>query len=76
MLFTILICFFALSYVIMPRLLREVKRERLSITLDPRLITWLQENTGSSVDNKKFRTISNAIEQGLILLKEKTESEK
>jgi hypothetical protein len=60
----------------MPKLLKEVKRERLSITLHPKMSAWLRDNTGPLVDNKKFRTISDAIEQGLLLLKEKIESEK
>jgi len=54
----------------------RIKRVRQSITLHPKIYEWVAENIGSSIDDKKFRTLSDAIEQGLLLLKNKIESEK
>lgn len=65
------------SYVIMARPKKtEPKRERLSVTIHPTLLKWVQENTGSAVDNKRFRSVSDIVEQALLLLKEQVESGK
>jgi len=73
----IFISFGMYSYVIMARPKKtDEKRERLSITLHPTLLKWVKENTGSAVDNKRFRSVSDIVEQALLLLKEKIESEK
>ena len=65
------------SYVIMARPKKdEPLRERLSITIHPDLVKWVKENTGSVIDNKPFRSTSDLIENAIILLKEKMESEK
>ena len=63
------------SYVIMGRPKKtEPKRERLSITIHPDLNKWIQENSGSVVENKPFRSASDLVENAVILLKEKMES--
>ena len=54
----------------------EPKRERLSITIHPDLNKWIQENSGSVVDNKPFRSASDLVENAVILLKEKIEAKK
>jgi Arc/MetJ-type ribon-helix-helix transcriptional regulator len=54
----------------------EPKRERLSITIHPDLNKWIQENSGSVVENKPFRSASDLVENAVILLKEKLESKK
>ncbi len=60
------------SYVIMARpKKKEPKRERLSVTIHPDLLKWVKENTGSVVDDKPFRTVSDLVENAIILLKEK-----
>lgn len=65
------------SYVIMGRPKKKGdKRERLSITIHPDLNKWIQENSGSVVENKPFRSASDLVENAVILLKEKMESEK
>jgi hypothetical protein len=73
----IFICFDAYSYVAMARPKKtDPKRERLSITLHPTLLKWVQDNVGSSVENKPFRSVSDLIEQAILLLKEKVETKK
>jgi len=73
----IFICFDAYSYVIMARPKKtDPKRERLSITIHPSLLEWVQDNVGSVVENKSFRSVSDLIEQAILLLKEKVESKK
>ena len=73
----IFICFDAYSYVIMARPKKtDPKRERLSITIHPSLLKWVQDNVGSVVENKPFRSVSDLIEQAILLLKEKIESKK
>ena len=73
----IFICFDTYSYVIMARPKKtEPKRERLSVTLHPSLLEWMQNNVGSAVENKRFRSVSDLVEQAILLLKEKVESEK
>ena len=65
------------SYVIMSRPKKdEPLRERLSITIHPDLVKWVKENTGSAVDNKPFRSVSDLVEQAILLLKEKVEFKK
>lgn len=65
------------SYVIMARPKKdEPLRERLSVTIHPYLVKWVKENTGSAVDNKPFRSVSDLVEQAILLLKEKVESKK
>jgi len=65
------------SYVIMGRPKKtEPKRERLSITIHPDLNKWIQENSGSVVENKPFRSASDLVENAVILLKEKMDSKK
>ena len=54
----------------------ESKKIRLSVTIHPSLVEWMQENSGSIVENKPFRSTSDLIEQAIILLKEKMESKK
>jgi len=54
----------------------EPKRERLSITIHPSLLEWIQKNIGSVVENKKYRSMSDLVEQAILLLKEKMEKEK
>jgi Arc/MetJ-type ribon-helix-helix transcriptional regulator len=54
----------------------DPKRERLSITIHPSLLEWVQDNVGSGVENKPFRSVSDLIEQSILLLKEKMESKK
>jgi Arc/MetJ-type ribon-helix-helix transcriptional regulator len=54
----------------------EPKRERLSVTIHPDLLKWVQDNIGSAVENKPFRSISDLVEQAILLIKEKIESEK
>jgi len=54
----------------------EPLRERLSVTIHPDLLKWVKDNTGSSVDNKPFRSVSDLVEQAILLLKEKVESKK
>jgi len=73
----IFICFDTYSYVTMARPKKtEPKRERLSITIHPDLLKWVQGSVGSAVENKRFRSVSDIIEQALLLLKDKIESEK
>jgi len=65
------------SYVIMARPKKtEPKKERLSITIHPTLLNWVEKNVGSAVENKPFRSISDLVEQAILLLKEKIESKK
>ena len=65
------------SYVIMVRPKKtEPKRERLSVTIHPDLVKWIKDNSGSVVDNKPFRSISDLVEHAILLLKEKVESGK
>ena len=65
------------SYVIMARPRKtDPKRERLSITIHPTLLNWVEKNVGSIVDNKPFRSISDLVEQAILLLKEKMEPKK
>ena len=65
------------SYVIMARPKKdEPLRERLSVTIHPDLVKWVKENTGSAVDNKPFRSVSDLVEQAILLLKEKVEPKK
>lgn len=65
------------SYVIMGRPKKtDPKRERLSVTIHPDLNKWIQENTGSVVENKPFRSVSDLVENAVILLKEKMEAKK
>jgi len=54
----------------------DPKRERLSITIHPSLLEWVQNNVGSVVENKQYRSVSDLIEQAILLLKEKVESKK
>jgi len=54
----------------------DPKKIRLSVTIHPSLVEWMQENSGSIVENKPFRSASDLIEQAIILLKEKTETKK
>jgi len=54
----------------------DPKRQRLSITIHPSLLKWVQDNVGSVVENKPFRSVSDLIEQAILLLKEKIESKK
>jgi len=73
----IFICFDAYSYVIMARPKKtDPKKQRLSITIHPSLVEWVQNNSGSVVENKPFRSVSDLIEQAILLLKEKMESKK
>ena len=73
----IFICFDVYSYVIMARPKKdEPLRERLSVTIHPDLVRWVKENTGSVVDEKPFRSVSDLVEQAILLLKEKIESKK
>ena len=73
----IFICFDTYSYVIMARPKKdEPLRERLSVTIHPDLLKWIKENTGSVVDNKPFRSVSDLVEQAILLLKEKMETKK
>jgi len=73
----IFICFDTYSYVIMARPKKtDPKKIRLSISIHPSLVAWVQENSGSVVENKPFRSISDLIEQAIILLKEKMESKR
>jgi len=73
----IFICFDVYSYVIMARPKKtDPKKERLSITIHPSLLKWVQENSGSILENKPFRSISDLIEQAILLLKEKIEAKK
>ena len=73
----IFICFDVYSYVIMARPKKtDPKRERLSITIHPSLLEWVQNNVGSVVENKQYRSVSDLIEQAILLLKEKVESKK
>ena len=73
----IFICFDAYSYVIMARPKKtDPKKIRLSVTIHPSIVEWIQENTGSTVENKPFRSMSDLIEQAVLLLKEKMESKK
>jgi hypothetical protein len=73
----IFICFDVYSYVIMARPKKtDPKKVRLSVTIHPSLVEWIQENSGSIVENKPFRSVSDLIEQAIILLKEKMESKK
>ena len=51
-------------------------RKRLSITMSGKLYEWIEENTGDITDGKRFRTVSDAIDQGIFLLKENVESKK
>jgi len=68
----IFICFDVFSYVIMARPKKtDPKRERLSITIHPSLLEWVQNNVGSVVENKPYRSVSDLIEQAILLLKEK-----
>ena len=63
------------SYVIMARPKKdEPLKERLSVSIHPDLVKWVKENTGSAVDNKPFRSVSDLVEQAILLLKEKVES--
>ena len=65
------------SYVIMARPKKdEPLKERLSVTIHPDLVKWVKENTGSAVDNKPFRSVSDLVEQAILLLKEKVEFKK
>jgi len=65
------------SYVIMARPKKdEPLKERLSVSIHPDLVKWVKENTGSAVDNKPFRSVSDLVEQAILLLKEKVESKK
>ena len=65
------------SYVIMARPKKdEPLRERLSVTIHPDLMKWVKENTGSAVDNKPFRSVSDLVEQSILLMKEKLEKSK
>ena len=52
------------------------KRERLSVTIHPDLLKLVKENTGSVVDEKPFRSVSDLVEQSILLLKEKEENKK
>jgi Arc/MetJ-type ribon-helix-helix transcriptional regulator len=54
----------------------EPKRERMSVTIHPSLLKWVQDNVGSVVENKSFRSISDLVEQAILLLKEKMDSKK
>ena len=54
----------------------EPKRERLSVTIHPDLVKWVKDNTGSAVNNKPFRSVSDLVEQAILILKEKVESNK
>jgi len=54
----------------------EPLKERLSVSIHPDLVKWVKENTGSAVDNKPFRSVSDLVEQAILLLKEKVESKK
>ena len=73
----IFISFGMYSYVIMARpKKKEPKRVRLSITIHPDLNKWIQENSGSVLENKPFRSASDLVENAVILLKEKMESKK
>ena len=65
------------SYVIMARPKKdEPLKERLSVSIHPDLVKWVKENTGSAVDNKPFRSVSDLVEQAILLLKEKVEPKK
>ena len=64
-------------YVIMARPQKtSPKRERLSLTIHPDLMKWIKENSGSVVDKKPFRSVSDLVENAVLLLKEKMESDK
>ena len=77
MVVVIFICFDMYSYVIMVRPKKtEPKRVRLSVTIHPDLNKWIQENSGSLVDNKPYRSASDLVENAVILLKAKMESKK
>jgi hypothetical protein len=54
----------------------DPKKIRLSVSIHPSIVEWMQENSGSVVENKPFRSITDLIEQAIILLKEKMESKK
>ena len=65
------------SYVIMVRPKKdEPLRERLSVTIHPDLVKWVKENTGSVLDKKPFRSVSDLVEQAILLLRDKIESKK
>ena len=51
----------------------EPLRKRVSVTIHLDLLKWVQKNTSSVVDNKPFRSVSDLVEQAILLLKEKVE---
>ncbi len=73
----IFICFGALTYVSMARPKKtEPKRVRLSVTLHPTILEWAQQQVGSTMDNKPFRSISDLIDKAILTLKERMEKDK